>query len=139
VPDVAQVGVHEEFRIERLDEREYEVLVELDSSWQSMYRFDLQPQESVDYEVLNHYVETHPTSHFRSKLIAARRTPEGRHALSNGRLATYEGRFEAERREIETVAELRQVLESVFDIALPDDPELDPALQRVLGDAAKDA
>jgi N-hydroxyarylamine O-acetyltransferase len=30
VPDVAQVGVHEEFRVERLDDREYEVLVELD-------------------------------------------------------------------------------------------------------------
>lgn len=135
VPDVAQVGAHEEFRIDRLDEREYEVLVEFGTGWQPMYRFDLQPQEAVDYEVLNHYVATHPTSPFRSRLMAARRTPEGRHALGDGRLTTYEGRFEAERREVETVADLREVLEGVFEIALPDDPALDPALARVLATA----
>lgn len=136
-PGVPQAGTHEQFRIDRYGEREYELLVELEAHWRSMYRFDLQPQAPVDYEVLNHYVATHPESHFRSVLMAARRTPDGRHALVNGRVTRYEARFEAERREVETVEELRGVLEGVFNIALPDDPALDPALARALEQSSK--
>lgn len=131
-PDLEQSGRHERFRLARCARDEYELSVELETGWQSMYRFDLQPQRSIDYEVLNHFVATHPSSPFLSQLMAARRTAAGRYALTDGRLSRYEGNRIADRRELGSVGELRETLAGLFEITLPDDAGLDARLAHAL-------
>ena len=48
----------------------------LKQEWKSLYRFDLQEQYFIDYEVSNWYVSTHPNSRFVTTLIAARLEPD---------------------------------------------------------------
>ena len=129
--DRVQATPHEQFRITAKD-GEFEVEARLDSDWKSLYRFDLQPQQPVDFEVLNHYVATHPDSHFLTTLMAARRIPNGLHTLHNASWRTYgRGRL-VESGVIESVAALRSALSELFTIPVPSGARLDAALQRVL-------
>jgi len=127
---------HEDFRI--LEGDEIRILeANVRGSWQPLYHFDLQRQQPIDYEVANHYLCTHPNSHFRHGLMAARATPEARYALRNTQLSVHR-RDGSEQRDLADVAELKQVLTDLFGIALPEDPALDASLTRLFspqGDA----
>jgi N-hydroxyarylamine O-acetyltransferase len=57
-----------------------------DESWASVYRFDLQPVEWIDYETSNWYTSTSPDSIFLSNLIVCRVLPESRITLFNDQL-----------------------------------------------------
>jgi N-hydroxyarylamine O-acetyltransferase len=81
----------------------------------------------IDFDVLNHFVATHPSSHFLTTLIAARRTAEGRFALSNNALAVYRGAVKEERK-LRSGAEIARVLAEEFRIALPHGDALDSKL-----------
>jgi N-hydroxyarylamine O-acetyltransferase len=155
VTDIEQVTPHERFRLVRIDVAggsagaraggaagnvdartggaDLKMQALIGDAWKTLYRFDLQPQFDVDYEVANHYMATYPTSHFRSMLIAARPVPGGRYALSNNQLAIHRLGAPSERRVLANVQEVRQVLESMFGLTLPAAPELDPALARACG------
>jgi N-hydroxyarylamine O-acetyltransferase len=65
-------------------------------------------------------------------LIAARPAADRRYALADNQLAVHHLGGPTERRVLETVSELRETLESVFLLRLPDGPELDTALARLL-------
>ena len=132
VTDVEQPTPHERFRLVKIDD-DLKLQALIGDAWKSLYRFDLQPQYDVDYEVSNYYLSTHPTSHFRSMLIAALPVPGGRYALANNQLAIHPIDAASERRVLSSVAEVRQVLESMFGLTLPPAAELDPALARVCG------
>ena len=132
VTDVEQSTPHERFRLVKIDE-DFKLQALLGAAWKTLYRFDLQPQFDVDYEVSNHYTSTYPTSHFRSMLIAARPVPGARYALSNNQLAIHPLDGASERRVLGSVGEVRQVLESMFGLTLPAAAELDPVLARVCG------
>ncbi|MEJ0036921.1 MAG: arylamine N-acetyltransferase [Gammaproteobacteria bacterium] len=132
IADREQPTPHERFRLAGIDDG-FRLQARIGDAWKSLYRFDLQPQNDVDYEVYNHYMSTHPTSHFRSMLIAARPVPGGRYALSNNQLAIHRIGAPSERRVLASVDELREVLESMFGLTLPPTAELDPALARVCG------
>lgn len=126
---IEQRTPHETFRLlERGAELELEARIR--DEWRALYRFDLQEQLPVDFEAMNYYVATHPTSHFLTVLMAARRTADGRYALTNNELAVYR-ETEKEERLIETGAELARVLEQMFGIALPRGPALDFVLDSI--------
>lgn len=115
----AQETPHEPFRIVDAD-GDLILQAELGEDWRSLYRFDLQPAYEVDYAVANHYVSTHPTSHFLSSIIAARALPDRRYALRNARLSTHHIGGRSEQREIATATELADLLEGPLDIIIPD-------------------
>jgi N-hydroxyarylamine O-acetyltransferase len=124
--DTEQETPHERFRLRRIgDELELEARVQGD--WRPLYRFDLQIHLPIDFDVLNHFVATHPSSHFLTTLIAARRTADGRFALSNNDLAVYRGTAKEERK-LRSGAEIARVLTEEFRIALPRGQALDSKL-----------
>lgn len=126
-----QATPHEPFR---LFERDGMLTLEslLGGSWMPLYRFDLHEQHPIDYTATNYYLSTSPASHFTKLLIAARTEPGRRYALRNNALAIHRVGAASERVLLSTVAELRHALETTFRIAVPVDPALDAALERVL-------
>jgi N-hydroxyarylamine O-acetyltransferase len=131
VPDVAQPTPHGAFRLRR-DGELWTMQAELPDGWRSLYRFDLTPQEQVDYELASWFLCTHPSSHFLAGIIAAR-SPHGvRHALRGRELAVHPVGGETERRALRDGAELRAVLEDVFGLRVPSGAEVDAALARAV-------
>jgi N-hydroxyarylamine O-acetyltransferase len=100
--------------------------------WKPLYRFALHEQLPADYEVTNWYLANHPESRFVRNLVVARPAADRRYALLNRDFAIHHLDGRSERRTIESVRELRDLLEEVFLIALPDSPELEAALERVV-------
>ena len=129
--DIEQDTPHEPFRL--LDEdSQFIMQAKVREGWRSLYRFDLQEQVVADYEVTNWYLANHPQSRFVRNLVAARPMPDRRLALLNNEHAVHHLGGPSERRVLESVAELRDVLESTLQIDLPEVRQLDGALQRAL-------
>jgi N-hydroxyarylamine O-acetyltransferase len=122
-PEVDQATPHEPFR---LLPRQGEWLAEarIGDAWRPLYRFDLQPQQDIDYELANHFVSTHPRSFFTFTLLAARAEPGRRYALRNREFAVHHTGGETEHRVLKDTRNICDVLESVFRLRLPDHPDL---------------
>lgn len=129
--DVEQATPHEPFRLVR-DGSEFVMQSLVREEWRSLYRFPNEDQRMIDYEVGNWYVSTHPASIFVNGLMAARPAQDRRYALINNSLAVHHRNGPSERRSLETAAELRDVLTSLFGVTLPDTPDLDPLLERLI-------
>jgi N-hydroxyarylamine O-acetyltransferase len=130
VPAIEQATPHEPFRI--LAEGDlFRLEVKQGAVWRAAYEFDLQPQQAIDYEAMNHYVQTHPDSHFRTVLMAARPDRSGRFALNNNQFTRYRNGKPTEIRSIETVDGLKTLLETEFQISLPEHRGLAPLLERI--------
>jgi N-hydroxyarylamine O-acetyltransferase len=119
---------HEPYRIEQHADG-YTLLASVAGEWKSMYIFDLQRQEDIDYAVGNWYVSTHPESPFNKQLMVARTGDGWRRTLNNGSFAIHRVGAESERRQVADVQELMGLLESDFGIRVPDHA----GLRRVLG------
>jgi N-hydroxyarylamine O-acetyltransferase len=126
-----QATPHEPFRIDAIDAHNYLLQVKLDDAWAPVYRFDLEPQFDIDYEIANHFVSTHPQSIFVSNLLVARVAADSRYAMFNRRLSVYGAN--PSQRELTTVDALRDVLQHEIGIRLPDDANsgLDAMLARL--------
>src|SRR5260370_12185362 len=61
---------HETFRIARSGGG-YMLQAQLANEWNDVYRFTLEPQHPIDYEVANWFTSRHPTSRFVQYLIIA--------------------------------------------------------------------
>ena len=131
IPDIEQPTPHEPFRV-IADGDGYMMQAYIVQTWKSLYRFDLQDQYLPDYEVTNWYLSNNPSSHFVTGLMAARPDGDRRYALRNNQLAIHHRNGATERRVLTTVAELRAILQDGFRITLPDTPDLDPTLQRLV-------
>jgi N-hydroxyarylamine O-acetyltransferase len=127
--DVEQTTPHEPFRLLEAGD-EFIVQAKIAGEWRGLYRFGLQKQLLPDYEMCNWYLSNHPQSRFVVNLMAARPDADRRHALRNNELAVHYLDGRTERRVLRSVEELRQALEGVFRVRLPDAPELDAALAR---------
>ena len=125
--DVEQPTPHEPYRFVAIDDG-WRLQSRLGSEWTSLYRFDLQRQHPVDYLAPNHYLSTHPNSHFVNHLIAARAAADRRYALFDRDFAMHHLNGQTERRVLRDADEIREVLQQVFRIALPDHPALDDRL-----------
>lgn len=129
--DVEQATPHEPFRLVRPADGDWRMQALLQGEWKTLYRFDLQPQHPVDYIAANHYMSTHPESHFVHRLICARAAPDRRYALSDRELAIHHLGGDTERRTLDSPQALRAVLENELQIELPADGALERRLQRL--------
>jgi N-hydroxyarylamine O-acetyltransferase len=100
---------------------------QLEDSWADVYQIAREPQLDIDYEVANWFTATHPSSHFRHRLIVARTTPQARYVLLENRLTirTPDGR--AERRFLDAGA-IEQALVQTF--GLPVEASWRPVIER---------
>jgi N-hydroxyarylamine O-acetyltransferase len=90
-----------------------------DRGWSALYRYTLEPQLPIDYEPLNWFTATHPTSMFRHNLLLERLTHDVRASMFNDRLVLRRPGEPPQERSIETASDFAQVLDSVFDIQPP--------------------
>lgn len=76
----------EHFGLRQDEQLRYVLQGEMDSTWQDLYCFSLEPNLPVDYVVANHFTSTWPKSHFVHQRICAMPTHTGRLAMTNGTL-----------------------------------------------------
>ena len=132
--DEVQATPHEPFRL--LEDRdEFVTQANIRGEWRSLYRFGLQEQLLPDYELANWYVSTHPESRFTSRLMVARPASGRRYTLLNNEFTVHHLNGGSEQRMLTSTAEIQTLLESEFQLKLPDTPELDSALQRLIAPA----
>jgi N-hydroxyarylamine O-acetyltransferase len=127
---VVQATPHEPFRILTSGEL-FTLEVQVKTGWRAAYEFDLQPQQAIDYEAMNYYVATHPDSHFRYHLMAARPYAGGRFSLGGNQFSRFERGLATEKRPIQSGKALEALLKRDFQLTLPDHPDLGPLLERV--------
>lgn len=126
-PDIAQATGNEPFRLLQ-SHGDWRMQARVRDEWKTLYRFDLQPHQAIDYVVANHYTSTYPESHFLHGLIAARTFADRRLGLRNREFVVHPSCGESVRRTLEGVDEIKQVLQQEFGIRLPTHPELDRRL-----------
>jgi N-hydroxyarylamine O-acetyltransferase len=118
-PDTAQDTPHERYRLLVLEPGAYELQAELGVEWRPLYRFDLTPQLAADYEMMNWYSATHPSSRFRLGLAAARAGPQGRMTLADTRFTVRRPGEPPVERILKSLEELKAVLTGDFGLTLP--------------------
>jgi N-hydroxyarylamine O-acetyltransferase len=91
----------------------------IEGEWKGLYRFTLEEQTPQDYDVCNWYHSTNPTSYFTTKLMVSRFDGERRLGLFNNQLSIHHADGRTERRVFSSPAEIADVLERDFRIALP--------------------
>lgn len=137
--DTVQPTSHESRRIVQVGD-EFLMEARTREEWRTLYRFNLHPQALSDYEMANFYVANRPGSGFANGLTAARPTATGRYGLRNNELAIHDLEGNTDRSTLTTAAELRDALEDLFLIDVPDDPKLEGILQRLAaGESIDDA
>jgi N-hydroxyarylamine O-acetyltransferase len=118
-----QATPHEPHRIVREDGRLFHqasLRGEDGAAWHDIYDFTLERMPLIDREVANWFTSTHPQSHFRNRLLAARAAPDGgRHTLLNDELTFRRRDGSADKRRIGSQEELRAVLGDVFGLHFP--------------------
>jgi N-hydroxyarylamine O-acetyltransferase len=92
---------------------------QLAGCWSPLYRFTLDAQTPADYEPLNWFTATHPTSMFRHNLLMEQLKAGVRATLLNDRLTLRTPGHAAVQRRIESPDEFSEVLESVFGVRPP--------------------
>jgi N-hydroxyarylamine O-acetyltransferase len=116
---VAQPTPHEPFRLAEAADGRLDLQAFVGNGWRTQYRFDLTPHLDADYEPMNWFTATHPTSPFPVGLMAARALPGRRLALSNTRYTVRESGREPVERTLTSLAELGRVLSEDFGVVLP--------------------
>lgn len=131
--EVEQQTPHEVFRLLE-GEAGWRLEARIGEEWRVLYAFDLTELGFQDFQAMNELASSSPR--FRDNLLVARSEKGRRHALNNKRLTTYSTNAPSERRELGSVAEIRDVLVGLFGIALPATEKLGPVLERVLARGA---
>ena len=124
---------HESFQVVDDDDCTLLLRSQIRGTWKTLYRFDLAPAFLADYEVTNYFLSTHPHSHFRTRLIAARVVPGRRFALSGAKLSVHPLVGESQVRELRNADDVIEVLEETFGIRTTGIPSLEDAVSRLLG------
>lgn len=125
LPD-PQPTQHETFRIVRMGPQWLlQALVE--EEWRPVYSIAAEPWLEGQYEMANWYTSTHPSSHFRHRLIVTRTTPEARYILAEGRLTVRRPDGSADKRFLDA-DEIMDALAAIF--LLPVEPEWRPIAER---------
>lgn len=114
--DIVQDTPHGPYRLLNRDDA-YCLQTKTRGEWQDLYIFDLMRNYPPDYEVCNWYTATHPGSIFVTNLIAARPAPTGRHALLNRQYSFYHLDGRVEKKLLDSVEGIMDVLENEFRIS----------------------
>lgn len=121
--EVEQQTPHEIYRFDRLSDT-WVLSVKIDAEWRPVYKFGLEEQTLLDFEICNYYVSTNQNSQFVHRLMAARPTSDGRYTLLNNRLSFHSAT--TEKKKFSSAAEIEQVLRDIFGIDVP--PGLEEAV-----------
>jgi N-hydroxyarylamine O-acetyltransferase len=119
VADTPQATPHERFRLLEFDSQ-WRQQTEIGGEWRPTYQFDLTPQFPVDDELGNWWTSASSASHFTFSLLAARSPAGRRHTLRNFDYSVHVPGGESEKRRLSGPDEVCAVLESDFDIEIPD-------------------
>lgn len=130
IPDASQSTGNEPFRLLEAA-GQWRMQAKVRGEWKTLYRFDLEPREPIDYVVANHFTSTFPESNFLHSLIAARTLPDRRLGLRNREFVVHPARGESVRRVLGGQDEIKQVLREAFGIHLPEHPQLDRVLAQL--------
>ena len=76
----------------------FELQLKFSDRWEALYRFTLEPQTRIDFEVANWFTSTHPRSLFTQNLIVCRVVGTKRVNLFNIDLSVREADERVERR-----------------------------------------
>ena len=129
--EAEQATPHEPYRIEKQADG-YMLRAKVAGEWRSMYLFDLQRQEDIDYTIGNWYVSTHPDSPFAQRLMVARTGDGWRKTLNNGSFAIHCMGADSERRDVVGIEDLFDLLEVEFGIRVASPELLRPVLRRLI-------
>lgn len=114
-----QPTLHEPRRLVHEDGRWFHQ-ARLGDTWSDVYEFTGEEMPPIDREVANWFTSTHPQSHFRGRLIAARAAPEGRRiTLQDAVLKVRERDGRAVVRTLASADELLKVLRESFGLEFP--------------------
>lgn len=114
-----QATPHEPRRIVREGARLFHQ-VRLGNEWSDVCEFTLEEMPPIDRELANWFTSTHPLSHFRNRLVAARAAPAGvRLAVLNNEFTVRHADGRADKREIKTPDELLAILAENFGLHFP--------------------
>lgn len=132
-PDKVQETPHENYRL-ILESGEYVLQSNIKEEWKSLYQFNLNEHYLEDYEVTNWYLSNNPTSHFLNGLFAARPDSDKRcrYTLRNNELSIHDMGRDTEKHVLKSVEELRDVLNDLFFITLPDIPDQDDFMRKLI-------
>lgn len=131
--DEEQDSPHGKFRIVDVQTdgvAERQVQADLSGRWAPLYQVSKGAWADIDYEQVNFFTYTHPSSHFTWSMTVGRTTPMARYALKNNRFTHRDvtGAL-VEQRDL-TVNELEATLRDV--IGLPVEAEWKPVLEQVV-------
>lgn len=128
-PGLVQRTPHNTMRITR-EADVYSMETQLPGGWVPMYRFTLEPQLTADYEPLNWFTATHPSSIFCHNLMMERLEPALRTSLFNDRLVLRRPDGPPVVRRITAPSEFDQVMAERFAMHLPQ-PLLNALYERI--------
>lgn len=131
VLDIEQETTHEPYRIIKYED-DYVLQTKIADEWNAMYRFNKSKQYFEDFEVGNWYTSTHPEFLFTNILSVAKPYKQGRYTLHNNTFKNYELNGTITSKTIQSVAELKQILQNVFTISLDGLEQLDDKLQQFI-------
>lgn len=113
-------------------EEGYQLEMQWREAWRTVYSFDLQPQQYVDYVMANWFVSTYPASQFVHTLMVARIAGTQRLTLNDATLRSHALDGRSELRELASADELRAILARLFGIEVPDTPRMATTLERIV-------
>jgi N-hydroxyarylamine O-acetyltransferase len=102
--------------------------------WKPLYELANDACLDHDYDPLNWFAATHPTSHFRDSLKVARTTPAARYTLLDGKLTIRTPDGHTERR-ILNATQIGETLEEIFQLSVEE--AWAPILQQAADRSAK--
>jgi N-hydroxyarylamine O-acetyltransferase len=111
---------HERYRLTPLGD-EWLLQARLGQDWTNVYRFPLQAQFEIDYEVGNWFTSTRPGGLFVENLIVARPGEACRLTLFNRHFVVRHLDGRTERREVRDTEDYRTTLAAAFGLALHSD------------------
>ncbi len=132
VDDEVQQTRHEPYRLVRVDERTRRLEALVRDEWEPLYVFSDEPQLPIDLQVGSWYVSTYPESVFVRGLSVAKVTADTRWNLRGRNLTLHRRGGSSEKRELASARELADTLTDVFEIRLPDRPDLLTRLDAIL-------
>jgi len=109
------------------------VQADLAGRWQSLYVVAPEPLLDAHYEIPNWFTATHPSSHFRHRLIVTRAAPDARYALLENRLTIRTPDGAVEQRELDADG-IERALAEIFGLA--PEPSWRPVLDRAAAGSA---
>lgn len=130
-PEIIQNTPNESYQLFKEDGG-YLLQAKIDSEWKPLYRFNLQPQNQIDYKVANWYVSTHPDSHFVTGLTVALSAPGRRYTLSNNQFSIHGEQEGTSKQKVTDAAQLQSLLEDTFNISLSGLPKVEALLKRLV-------